>query len=149
MASIDSIINDYKEFVKVMQEYSEAKVKATAYDISNKTNALYKADGVDQKVRLVGNATKFSVSSNKNGSTAIVSANESKELIYLEFGTRGQGRDNLTIRTGFDSGLDTPLIAAPYKGVTYHKNKAPINGRYYFLDTIDTEGVDFVRNFMK
>ena len=149
MATASDVLNDYKEFVKLMQQYSEERVKKAASDISNTTNSLYKSDGLDQNVRLAGNATKFIVSSDKNKSTAVVSANESKELIYLEFGTRNTNTEALTIRGGFESGIDAASIAAPYK-VNYPFNKKDrIIGRYYFLDTIDKEGTEFVRNFMK
>lgn len=149
MASLDKVLSDYKKFVSNVKEYSQDKVEQTVSSISNKTNAEYASDSVDQRVQLFGKATNFKVSETKDRIDGVAYANESKELIYLEFGTRQTHRDTLRIRTNFESGLDTLSIAAPYKINAPFYHQVPIVGRYYFLSNIDEEGVKFIKTFGK
>lgn len=149
MASLDKVLSDYKKFVSNVKEYSEEKVEQTVSAISNKTNAEYASDSVDQRVQLFGKATNFKVSPSKDRIDGVAYANESRELIYLEFGTRQTHRETLRIRTGFESGIDTIGVAAPYKVNAPFYHKMPIIGRYYFLNNIDEEGVKFIKTFGK
>jgi hypothetical protein len=149
MASIDRVISDYRKFIEGIKDYSEKKVEDTVSTISSKTNSKYSSDDTDQRVQLRGNATGFRFISNKNSADGYAFANESKELIYLEFGTRQSHRGTLSIRGGFESDLDTNKIAAPYKIDSPFYHKQPIIGRYYFLNTIDEEGIRFIKDFGK
>jgi hypothetical protein len=149
MADINDVINDYKKFIESVKVYSKKKVENTVSTISNKTNSKYGGDDTDQRVQLRGNATGFRISADKNVVDGYSFANESKELIYLEFGTRRSNKDTLSIRGGFDSGIDAGRIAAPYKVDAPFHHKQAIIGRYYFLNTIDEEGVRFLKDFGK
>lgn len=149
MANVNDVINDYKRFIDSIKDYSEKKVEDTVATISSKTNARYSSDDTDQRVQLRGNATGFKFISGKNIVDGYAFANESKELIYLEFGTRRTHRETLSIRGGFESEIDTNKIAAPYKVDSPFYHKQAIVGRYYFLNTIDEEGIKFIKNFGK
>lgn len=149
MAGLDKVLSDYKKFVSNIKEYSQDKVEQTVSSISAKTNSEYASDSVDGRVQLFGKATNFKVSETKNTIDGFAYANESKELIYLEFGTRQTNRETLRIRTNFESGLDTISIAAPYKVNAPFYHKTPIIGRYYFLNNIDKEGIKFINTFGK
>jgi len=149
MASIDSVISDYKKFIEIIRGYSEQRVENTISAISTKTNSKYSSDDTDQKVQLRGNATGFRLLESKNAIEGYVFANGGKELIYLEFGTRQSNKATLSIRGGFESEIDTNKVAAPYKIDSPFYHKQPIIGRYYFLNTIDEEGVKFIKTFGK
>ena len=149
MATLKSVLNDYTKFVSNLREYSEDRVENAVSAISNKTNSQYSSDSVDQQVQLFTKATNFKVEAGKNKIDGVAYANMSKELVYLEFGTRQTHRDTLRIRTGFDSGIDTVSVAAPYKVNAPFYHRVPIIGRYYFLNNIDEEGVKFIKNFGK
>lgn len=149
MATLQKVLNDYKKFLSNVKQYSEDKVDNAVSSISNKTNAQYSSDSLDQNVQLFTKATGYKVLAGKNSIDGVAYANESKELIYLEFGTRQTHRDTLRIRTGFDSGIDTVGIAAPYKINAPFYHKVPIIGRYYFLNNIDQEGIKFIKTFGK
>jgi len=149
MASVDKVISDYRKFIEGIKDYSEAKVESAVSSISSKTNSKYSSDDTDQRVQLRGAATGFRFISNKNSADGYAFANESRELIYLEFGTRQSNRGTLSIRSGFDSGIEASKIAAPYKVDSPFYHKQAIVGRYYFLNTIDEEGVRFIKNFGK
>lgn len=149
MATLQKVLNDYKKFLSNVKQYSEDKVDNAVSSISNKTNAQYSSDSLDQNVQLFTKATGYKVMSGKNSIDGVAYTNESKELIYLEFGTRQTHRDTLRIRTGFDSGIDTVGIAAPYKINAPFYHKVPIIGRYYFLNNIDQEGIKFIKTFGK
>ncbi len=149
MADIKDVISDYKIFIESIKDYSETKVENTVSAISNKTNSKYNSDDTDQRVQLRGNATGFRFITNKNSIDGYAFANESKELIYLEFGTRQSNKGSLSIRGGFESQIDASRIAAPYKVDSPFFHKQAIVGRYYFLNTIDEEGVRFIKNFGK
>lgn len=149
MASIDRVISDYRKFIEGIKDYSETKVENTVSAISSKTNSKYSSDDTDQRVQLRGSATGFRFIANKNSMDGYAFANESKELIYLEFGTRQSNRGTLSIRGGFESEIDASKIAAPYKVNAPFYHKQAIVGRYYFLNTIDEEGVKFLKTFGK
>lgn len=149
MATLKSVLNDYTKFVSNLREYSEDRVENAVSAISNKTNSQYSSDSVDQQVQLFTKATNFKVEAGKNKIDGVAYANESKELIYLEFGTRQNNNSSLIIRKNFESGIDTIGIAAPYKINAPFYHKMPIIGRYYFLRNIDEEGVKFIKNFGK
>jgi hypothetical protein len=149
MNDINSVLNDYQKFIDSIKDYSEAKVENAVSAISNKTNSKYSSDNADQRVQLRGNATGFKLLQTKNTIDGYAFANESRELIYLEFGTRQSNKQSLSIRGGFESGLDASRIAAPYKVDAPFYHKQAITGRYYFLNTIDEEGVKFIKGFGK
>jgi hypothetical protein len=149
MASIDKVISDYRKFIDGIKDYSEKKVEDTVSTISSKTNSKYSSDDTDQRVQLRGNATGFRLLESKNSIDGYAFAIGGKELIYLEFGTRQSHRGTLSIRGGFESDLDTNKIAAPYKIDSPFYHKQPIIGRYYFLNTIDEEGIRFIKDFGK
>lgn len=149
MASIDKVISDYRKFIEGVRDYSEKKVENTVSTISSKTNSKYSSDDTDQRVQLRGNATGFTLLESKNSIDGYAFAIGGKELIYLEFGTRQSHRGTLSIRGGFESDLDTNKIAAPYKIDSPFYHKQPIIGRYYFLNTIDEEGIRFIKDFGK
>lgn len=149
MASIDKVISDYRKFIEGIRDYSEKKVEDTVSTISSKTNSKYSSDDTDQRVQLRGNATGFRLLESKNSIDGYAFAIGGKELIYLEFGTRQSHRGTLSIKGGFESELDTNKIAAPYKIDSPFYHKQPIIGRYYFLNTIDEEGIRFIKNFGK
>lgn len=149
MASIDSVISDYKKFIGIIRGYSEKRVENTISAISTKTNSKYSSDDTDQRVQLRGNATGYRLLESKNSIDGYAFAIGGKELIYLEFGTRQSHRGKLSIRGGFESEIDTNKVAAPYKIDSPFYHKQPIIGRYYFLNTIDEEGVRFIRDFGK
>ena len=149
MASIDKVISDYRKFIEGVRDYSEKKVENTVSTISSKTNSKYSSDDTDQRVQLRGNATGFRLLESKNSIDGYAFAIGGKELIYLEFGTRQSHRGTLSIRGGFESDLDTNKIAAPYKIDSPFYHKQPIVGRYYFLNTIDEEGIRFIKEFGK
>lgn len=149
MSDINDVINDYKKFIEGVRSYSESKVDNTILAISNKTNSKYSSDDTDQRVQLRGNATGYRLLESKNEVEGYVFATGGKELIYLEFGTRQSHRGTLSIRGGFESEIDTNRVAAPYKVDSPFYHKQPIVGRYYFLNTIDEEGVRFIKDFGK
>jgi hypothetical protein len=149
MGDINTVLADYKNFINSVQNYSLYKVSETVSDISTTTNSLYGSDDSDQRVQLRGKATNFKVLKPKGQIDGYVYANKSKELIYLEFGTRQTNRSSLRIDTSFKSGIPTINIAAPYKVDAPFFHKQPIQGRYYFLNTIDIEGVNFLKTFGK
>jgi len=149
MATASKVLADYKKFVEEIRTHSINKVSNAVITISNTTNSKYASDGNDNGITLFGTATTNRVDSSKSIITGYATANESKELIYLEFGTRRASTDNLKILTGFESGIDTISISAPYKSNRRFNMKNRIIGRYYFLNTIDQEGVKFLKNFFK
>lgn len=149
MATASKVLADYKKFVEEVRTHSINKVSNAVNTISNTTNSKYASDGTDNGITLLGAATTKRVDSGKSIISGYASANETKELIYLEFGTRRISTDNLRILTGFESGIDTVSISAPYKSNRKFNFKDRIIGRYYFLNTIDQEGLKFLKNFFK
>jgi hypothetical protein len=87
---------------------------------------------------------------NKNTVNGFAYAIPSKEFIYFEFRTRLKPSDSVTIQTDFESKINTLAISAPYKSNNpTFSNRVPIIGRYYFLNTIDLKGIEFISNFGK
>ena len=149
MATAYKVLADYKKFVEEIRNHSINKVSNAVITISDTTNSKYASDGTDNGITLLGAATTKRVDSGKSIITGYATANETKELIYLEFGTRRVPTDTLKILTGFESGIDTISISAPYKSNRNFNFKNRIIGRYYFLNTIDQEGLKFLKNFFK
>lgn len=149
MGNLKSVIADYKKFVKQVEQASQEKVDQTVTTISDLTNSKYRADGFDDGISLTSPATGYTTIKAKDRIDGIAYANESKELIYLEFGTRRIPSDKLDIRADFKSGIDTIGISLPYKVNGKFKYDEAIRGRYYFLDAIDQEGVKFIKDFGK
>jgi len=145
----DSVSADYKKFVESISKHATNKVTQAVAKITNKTNSDYSSVPADGN-QIVGNPISYRISSNKGLISGIASANKTKELIYLEFGTRYSESDSLTIATGFKSGIDTVAIAAPYRSNRPRFiNRKASGGTYYFLGNIDVEGIKFLRDFWK
>ena len=153
MGDLKSVLNDYKKYYAAVHEYSKEKVLKTVKDIKETTNAEYAADGIDgdrMNIIVPNTPTRYKISVGKNIIHGFTYAVDSKELIYLEFGTRQKASDTLRIRTDFESGMNTIGISAPYKSNNpTFRNKEGINGRYYFLNTIDYKGIEFESTFGK
>jgi hypothetical protein len=153
MGDLKQVLKDYQKYYDAVREYSEEKVKKTVIDIKDTTNAKYSADGIDgdkNNIIVPGNPTRYKMQSNKSKVNGITYAIPDKNFIYLEFGTRQNAADVLRIQTDFESRLNTNAIAAPYKSNNprFFNDKA-IQGRYYFLNTIDLKGVEFCYTFGK
>ena len=151
MATNDAqkVLNDYKKFVQQIKQRAEEKVEQAVTTIASTTNKDYA--GVPPEGNLLtGNPIYSTMNVGNNLITGQAIARESAGLIYLEFGTRYRHTDNLSIRTGFKSGIDTQSIAAPYKSNKVpFKNQYASEGKYFFLNNIDREGKNFLRNFWK
>jgi hypothetical protein len=149
--STNDVIADYQKFVQNIQEHAEAKVKQTVANITNITNSQYSGDNVEQNVSLTIDPIYYSMIEGKNVITGIAQARPIKEFVYLELGTRQSPNDSLIIKTQWDSGIDVLSAAAPYKSQNpkFFNKMGPIIGRYFFLNTIDKQGNDFIRNFWK
>lgn len=145
----DNVLADYRKFVETIRKHSEEKVEQAVTNIANKTNSDYSTLPPSGN-QLPGNPIYSNLFKGKNLISGTATARESKELIYLEFGTRYTASDSLTIATGFKSGIDTVSIAAPYRSnrPRFINNKASA-GTYYFLGNIDVEGIRFLRDFWK
>jgi hypothetical protein len=144
------VISDLNKWVERIQLRAEEKVEEAVSIITNTTNRQYASNGQEGNITLLGNPIYYKMYNGKNSITGIAIGKPIKEFIYLEFGTRQSANDSLRILTGFQSGIDTLSVAAPYKSPsTKFRNKQPIQGRYYFLNTIDLEGMNFIRNFWK
>lgn len=143
------IVHDFKRWVERIQYRAEEKVEEAVSLITSKTNSDYANIPPDGN-QLAGDPIYYRLYKGKNRITGVATARESKELIYLEFGTRYTASDPLTIATGFKSGIDTISIAAPYRSnrPNFVNNKAS-GGTYYFLGNIDVEGIRFIRDFWK
>lgn len=153
MGDLKSVLADYKKYYEAVHEYSKEKVLKTVKDIKETTNAKYASDGVDGDdgdIIVPGTPTRYKMSVGKSIIHGFTYAVESKELIYLEFGTRQKASDTLRIQTDFESRINTLAISAPYKSNNpTFRNKEGITGRYYFLNTIDYKGVEFGYTFGK
>jgi len=144
------VISDLNKWVERIQSRADEKVEKAVIIITNTTNSKYASDNQDDNVALLGNPIYYKMYNGKKSITGIAIGKPIKEFIYLEFGTRQSANDSLRILTGFKSGIDTLSVAAPYKSPsTKFRNRQPIQGRYYFLNTIDLEGMNFIRNFWK
>jgi len=138
------------KWVERIQSRAEEKVEEAVSTITNTTNRQYASNNQDGNITLLGNPIYYKMYNGKNSITGIATARPIKEFIYLEFGTRQSPSDSLRILTGWQSGIDTLSVAAPYKSPSIKfRNKQPIQGRYYFLNTIDLEGMKFIRGFFK
>jgi hypothetical protein len=150
---INSVINDYKLFVEKIREHSEEKVEEAVSTIANVANAKYGSDtpeGLEHEINVPANPIYYKMYGGKSLITGAAIAKQIPELIYMEFGTRASANDTLTIRSDFDSGIETQAIAAPYKSSNPNfRFKVQYRGRYYFLSTIDLEGHRFLKNFWK
>jgi hypothetical protein len=147
--TIDKVKADLNKFYNNIKKESEKAVKDTVSTISQQTNSLYSSDRTHQSISVLGNATNFKVSSSGTRIDGIAYANESKNLIYMEFGTRQRSTDTLKIRTDFDSGINTQAIALPYRSERDFVIPDNLEARYYFLNTIDKEGDIFLKKFPK
>lgn len=145
------VINDFKNWVGRIEQRAERKVREAVVDITNKTNNQYSGDNMEQRVQLTIDPIYYQMSTGKGIITGIAAAKPIPEFIYLEFGTRQSSRDTLDIRTGWISGINAPGVALPYKSdnPNFYMPQGPIHARYYFLNTIDKEGVSFLRDFWK
>jgi hypothetical protein len=153
MGDLRQVLKDYQKYYDAVKEYSDEKVKKTVSDISDITNSQYASNGIGgDKNRIVvpSNPIKYRMQNNKNTVNGFAYAIPSKEFIYFEFGTRLKPSDSVTIQTDFESKINTLAISAPYKSNNpTFSNRVPIIGRYYFLNTIDLKGIEFVSNFGK
>lgn len=150
-SDINSVIDDYKKFVENIRNLAEEKVEEAVSRIANVTNNRYSGDNLDQRVQLTIDPIYYKMYKGKNLITGSAIARPINQFIYLEFGTRQSPNDSLIIKTSWQSGIDVLSAAAPYKSnnPSFYFKEGPITGRYYFLNTIDKEGVDFLRNFWK
>jgi len=143
------VMADLNKWVEQIHNRAEEKVEEAVSSITNTTNSKYSSIPADGN-QIAGNPIYYKMWNGKSIITGRAIAKESKELIYLEFGTRRTASDSLTIATGFESGIDTVSIAAPYKSNSpKFINRKASAGTYYFLNTIDIEGMNFIRNFWK
>ena len=144
------VISDLNKWVERIQARAEEKVEEAVSIITNTTNRQYASNGQDGNITLLGNPIYYKMYVGKNSITGIAIGKPIKEFIYLEFGTRQTANDSLRILTGWESGIDVLSVAAPYKSPSERfYNKQAIQGRYYFLNTIDLEGMKFIRGFFK
>lgn len=145
------VINDFRNWVKRIEERADRKVREAVTDITTKTNNQYAGNNIEQRIQLTVDPIYYSISANKRVITGIAAAKPIPEFIYLEFGTRQSSNDSLIIKTDWDSGINALAVAAPYKSnnPSFYIPAGPIIGRYYFLNTIDQEGNNFLRNFWK
>lgn len=145
------VINDFKRWVDRIHARSEEKVEEAVSRITNTTNRQYSSNNLEQRVQLTVDPIYYRLATGKNRITGTAIARSIPEFIYLEFGTRQSSNDSLIILTGWESGIDAVQVAAPYKSNNprFYFREGPINGRYYFLNTIDQEGMKFLRDFWK
>jgi hypothetical protein len=150
-SSINDVIADYRKFVENIQAHAEEKVEEAVSTIANVTNTQYSGDNLDQRVQLTIDPIYYRMVAGKNSITGLAIAKPIPQFVYLELGTRQSPNDSLVIKTGWDSGIDVLSAAAPYKSQnpTFFNKLGPIVGRYYFLNTIDKEGNNFIKNFWK
>jgi hypothetical protein len=143
------VISDLNKWVERIQSRAEEKVEEAVSTITNTTNSKYAGLPADEN-QTARNPIYYKMYNGKNSITGIAIGKPIKEFIYLEFGTRRNANDNITIATGFQSGIDTVSISAPYKSNSPRfLNKKASGGHYFFLGTIDIEGMNFIRNFWK
>lgn len=147
----NTVINDYKKFVENIKSRAERKVQEAVVGITNSTNSKYGGDNLDQRVQLTIDPIYYQISSTNSVITGTAIAKPIREFIYLEFGTRQYPSYPFTIKTGWESGIDANTVAAPYRSdnPNFYFKEGPIRGRYYFLNTIDQKGMEFIKNFWK
>lgn len=144
------VINDYKRWVERIQKRAEDKVEQAVVAITTNTNNAYSSLPADEASQLQQKPIYYKMYGGKSIITGAAIARPIKEFIYLEFGTRRTPQDQLTIASGFKSGIDTNSVAAPYKSnnPNFLNNKSS-GGNYIFLGNIDLEGIKFLKNFWK
>ncbi len=148
--SQNDVIADYKKFVEQIKDHAEKKVNETVVAITNTTNNQYSANNTQDRVTLTIDPIYYQMQVGNNVISGEAIAKPIKEFIYLEFGTRLVPSDTLSIRSGFKSGINTSAVALPYKSNNPNfRNEERIIGSYYFLNTIDLEGVKFLKDFWK
>lgn len=145
------VINDYKRWVERIHKRAEEKVEEAVSQITNSANRQYSSNNMEQRVQLTVDPIYYKMYVGKNKITGVAQARPIKEFIYLEFGTRQSAGDDLRILTGFESGIDTNAVSLPYKSnnPNFFFKEGPIIGRYYFLDSIDLNGIRFLKSFWK
>ena len=144
------VMADLNRWVEQIHDRAEEKVQGAVIAITNTTNSQYASNGQEGNISLLGNPIYYKMINGESTITGVAIGRPLKEFIYLEFGTRQSPSDSLRIITGWESGIDTLSVAAPYKSPsTKFRNKEPIHGRYYFLNNIDIEGMKFIRGFWK
>lgn len=143
------VMYDLNKWVERIHARAEEKVEEAVSTITNTTNSKYSGVPAEGN-QIAGNPIYYKMWAGKSIITGKAIARESKELIYLEFGTRNTEKDSLRIVTGWESGIDTISISAPYKSNSPRfVNKKASAGTYYFLSTTDIEGMNFIRRFWK
>lgn len=145
------VMSDFRRWVDRIHARAEEKVEEAVSLITNSTNRQYAGNNLEQRVQLTVDPISYRMYVGKNRISGIAKARPIKEFIYLEFGTRQKASDNLRILTGFESGIDTNAVSAPYKSnnPNFYFPDGPIIGRYYFLDSIDLNGIRFIKSFWK
>lgn len=144
------VLYDYKRWVERIHARAEEKVEEAVSTITNSTNRAYASNNTQDRVTLTQDPIYYRMYVGKNRITGTAIAKPIREFIYLEFGTRQYPTDTLRIRTDFESGINTNAIALPYKSPNPDfKNDEPIIATYYFLDSIDLNGLKFIRGFWK
>jgi hypothetical protein len=143
------VMADLNKWYEQIHARAEEKVEEAVSTITNTTNSKYSGVPAEGN-QIAGNPIYYKMYTGKSIITGKAIARESKELIYLEFGTRNTEKDSLRIVTGWESGIDTISISAPYKSNSPRfVNKKASAGTYYFLSTTDIEGMNFIRRFWK
>ena len=150
-SDLNAVLDDYKKFVETIRANAEEKVEEAVSRIANVTNSQYSSDNLDQRVQLTLDPIYYRMYAGKSLITGAAIARQIPQFIYLEFGTRQSANDSLVIKTNWESGIDALSAAAPYRSdnPNFYFKEGPIRGRYYFLNTIDQEGVNFLKNFWK
>lgn len=145
------VIYDFKRWVDRIHARAEEKVEEAVSRITNTTNRQYSSNGSEQRVQLTVDPIYYKLATGKNRITGKAIARSIPQFIYLEFGTRQSSNDSLIILDGWESGINASQVAAPYKSnnPSFYMPEGPIIGRYYFLNTIDQEGMKFIRDFWK
>ena len=147
---LNSVLEDYKAFVEKIRQHAEEKVEEAVSTITNVTNSSYSSLPPEEASQIQGTPIYYKMYGGKNIITGAAIAKPNKFFIYLEFGTRQTESDTLTIRSDFKSGINTNAVAAPYKSnLPLFYNPKASGGNYIFLNTIDLEGVKFLKNFWK
>lgn len=145
------VMSDFRRWVDRIHARAEEKVEEAVSLITNSTNRQYSSNNLEQNVQLTVDPIYYRLYTGKNKITGVAQARPIKEFIYLEFGTRQSANDSLVIINGWESGINANAVAAPYKSNNprFYFKQGPIVGRYYFLNTIDQEGMRFIKGFWK
>lgn len=144
------VLYDYKRWVERIHARAEEKVEEAVSTITNSTNRQYQSVSGQNDTIIPADPIYYKMYSGKNIISGIAAAKPIKEFIYLEFGTRTVPSDTINIRGDFESGINASAIAAPYKSNNPNfLNKKATIGHYFFLDSIDLNGIKFIRGFWK